>query len=91
MRRLRWAGLLLVPSLLGSSAHAAGQQPNGVERTAAPVGTLATDGSRVAYESGGKIHVWNMATGAISVIRARTAPPRRWRSPAFARAASSTR
>ena len=27
------------------------------------------DGSRVAYASGGRIHVWNTATGATSVVR----------------------
>ena len=27
------------------------------------------DGSRVAYSSGGRIHVWNTATGATSVVR----------------------
>ena len=94
MRSLRWLGLSLVPVLLlvfSAQAGAAKSHLSSAKQSSAPIWSLAMDGARVAYASGGKIHVWNMATGAISVIRARTAPPRRWRSPAFARAASSTR
>ena len=40
-----------------------------VKRTAEPVWTLAMDGSRVAYASAGRIYVWNVATGATSVVK----------------------
>jgi hypothetical protein len=71
MKTLRWLGLFLAPALLVGSAQASAgrQQSNRVEKTAAPVWTLAMDGSRVAYASGGRIHVWNTATGATSVVR----------------------
>jgi hypothetical protein len=71
MRKLCLAGLLLAPALLVFSAQAgaAKQQANRVEKTAAPVWTLAMDGSRVAYASGGRIHVWNTVTGSRSVVR----------------------
>src|ERR1700761_1510017 len=71
MKRLRWAGLFLVPALLAFApqAGAAKAKPNTVKRTSAPTWALAMDGARVAYASGGKIHVWNVATGATSVIR----------------------
>jgi hypothetical protein len=72
MKRLRWAGLFLVPALLAFApqAGAAKAKPNTntVKRTSAPTWALAMDGARVAYASGGKIHVWNVATGATSVI-----------------------
>jgi len=72
MKRLRWTGLFLTPALLlvsSAQAGAAKSQLNVVEKTRAPIRTLAMDGSRVAYVSGGKIHVWNVATGATSVVR----------------------
>lgn len=70
MKTFRWLGLFLAPALLLGSAQAsaAGQESNRIEKAAAPIGTLAMDGSRVAYESGGKIHVWNTATGATAVV-----------------------
>jgi hypothetical protein len=40
-----------------------------VRVTAKPIWTLALDGSRVAYASGGKIRVWNVATGATSTVK----------------------
>jgi hypothetical protein len=40
-----------------------------VKVTAQGVATLALDGTRVAYASGGRIYVWNVATGAISVVK----------------------
>jgi len=70
MKRLRWAGLFLTPALLlafSAQAGAAKSQLNAV-KTVGPVGTLAMDGSRVAYVSGGKIRIWNVATGATSVV-----------------------
>jgi hypothetical protein len=76
MRRLRLAGLFLVPlslALLVASAQAGAAKPgsNGVKRTAAPVWTLAMDGRRVAYASSGRVYVWNVATGATSVVTGR--------------------
>jgi hypothetical protein len=79
MRNLRWAGLLLAPALLlafSAQAGAAKSQLNTVKTTSAPIWTLAIDGSRVAYLSGGKIHVWNTATGATSVVRGRYGSPK---------------
>lgn len=71
MRRLRVAGLFLAPALLffPTQAGAAKPQPNTVKRTARPVWTLALDGSRVAYASAGRVYVWNVATGATSVVK----------------------
>jgi hypothetical protein len=73
MRSARWLALSVAPMLLASVAQAgaAKSQPNTVEKTAAPIWTLAMDGPRVAYSSGGKIHVWNAVTGASSVVRGR--------------------
>src|SRR5215471_2861482 len=70
MRRLRLSLLFLAPALLVGSAHAATAKPQAlkVKRTTAPIWALAMDGSRVAYASGGKIRVWNTATGATSVV-----------------------
>lgn len=71
MRKLRVVGLLLAAALLPAftaQADAAKSQKSTIVKTAAPVWTLAMDGSRVAYASGGKIHVWNTATGATSVV-----------------------
>jgi hypothetical protein len=63
-------GLFLAPALLVGSAQAGAAKPQAqkVKKSAAPVLTLAMDGSRVAYASGGKIRVWNTATGATSVV-----------------------
>ena len=74
MRALRGVGLFLALSscaLLAGSAQAgaAKQQPSKVKRTAKPISTLALDGPRVAYASGGRIHVWNVETGATSVVK----------------------
>jgi hypothetical protein len=74
MRRLHFAGLILAllscALLVGSAqAGAAKQQANKVKQTAKPVWTLAMDGPRVAYASGGRVYVWNVVTGATSVVR----------------------
>lgn len=74
MRSLRVAGLLLVLLpivLLGVSAQAGAAKPqaNKVRQTSAPVRTLAMDWPRVAYASGGRVYVWNVATGATSVVK----------------------
>lgn len=71
MRWLRVVGLSLAATLLlcSSQAGAAGQQPDKVKTTAFPVWTLAMDGPRVAYASAGRIYVWNVATGATTVVK----------------------
>lgn len=74
MRTLRGVGpflaVLSCALLVGSAqAGAAKQQSNRVKRTAKPVWTLAMDGPRVAYASGGRVYVWNVDTGAASVVK----------------------
>lgn len=70
MKRLLVAGLLLAALLVVSAqAGAAKPQPNKVKQTAKPIWTLAMDGPRVAYASGGRIYGWNLATGATSVVK----------------------
>lgn len=74
MRMLRGVGpvlaLLSCALLVGSAqAGAAKKQANRVKQTAKPVWTLAMDGPRVAYASGGRIYVWNVVTGATSVVK----------------------
>jgi hypothetical protein len=70
MRRLHLAGLSVVATLLLFSGQTgAANSPDKVKETANPVWTLAMDGPRVAYASGGRIHVWNVVTGATSVIK----------------------
>jgi hypothetical protein len=73
MRRLRGASVCLAPALLlfSTQAGAAKPQPSKVQRTEKAVSTLAMDGPRVAYASGNKIRVWNVATGATSVVTGR--------------------
>jgi hypothetical protein len=57
--------------LLSAQIGAAGSQRSTAmfKKTADPIWTLAIDGSRVAYASGGRIHVWNQATGATSTVK----------------------
>lgn len=72
MRHVRWSGSFLLAGLFlvfAAQAVAAKPQPSTVEKASAPIRSLAMDGSRVAYVSGDKIHVWNVATGATSAIR----------------------
>jgi hypothetical protein len=70
MKRLLVAGLLLAALLVVSAqAGAAKPQPNKVKQTPKPIWTLAMDGPRVAYASGGRIYVWNLATGTTSVVK----------------------
>jgi hypothetical protein len=75
-KRLCVAGLslaLLLFALLVASAQAgaAKPQPGKVKRTATGISTLAMDGPRVAYASGGKLYVWNVVTGVTSLVRGR--------------------
>ena len=74
MRNARWVALSVAPVVLLASvaqAGAAKSQPNTVKKTSAPIWTVAMDGPRVAYSSGGTIHVWNVVTGASSVVKGR--------------------
>jgi hypothetical protein len=70
MRRLHLMGLSVVAILLLVSGSAsAARSRDKVKQTAGPVWTLAMDGPRVAYASGGRVRVWNVVTGATSVIK----------------------
>jgi hypothetical protein len=73
MRSLRLAAVLLAPAVLVFSAQAGAAKPqaDNARQTAQPIWTLATGGSRVAYASGGKIRVWDVATGKTSVVKGR--------------------
>jgi hypothetical protein len=73
MKSLRLPALFLAPALLvfAAQAAAARQEANRVQTTAGPIWTLTMDGSRVAYASGGKIRVWDSATGKTSVVKGR--------------------
>jgi hypothetical protein len=63
-------GLLLFALVVASARAGAAKPPLGkVKPTASPVWTLAMDGPRVAYASGGRVYVWNVVTGATSVVR----------------------
>jgi hypothetical protein len=70
MKRLVTTGLLLSVLLVSSAqAGSAKAPPNQVKNTASQIRTLAMDWPRVAYASGGRIYVWNIATGATSVVK----------------------
>jgi hypothetical protein len=69
-RRALVATLFLALLLFATQAGAAAKsQPGKVKQTASGVSTLAVAWPRVAYASGGRIHVWNVATGATSVVK----------------------
>jgi hypothetical protein len=55
--------------LFTALAAAAKPQPGKVKPTPSPVRSLAMDWPRVAYASGGRIHVWNVVTGTTSVVK----------------------
>jgi hypothetical protein len=69
VRSLRLAGLSLGVLLLAGPAGAVQARQAGARTTSAPIFALVLDGSRVAYASGGRIHVRNMATAATSVVK----------------------
>jgi hypothetical protein len=69
VKRLRLAGSSLAILLLAGQAATAQAQRAGAQATRGPITALALDGSRVAYAGGGRIHVWNMATGATSIVK----------------------
>lgn len=73
-KRLRVAGLsfalLLLALFVASRQAGAAKQPaSKMKPTASPTWTVAMDGARVAYASGGRIYVWNVVTGATSVVK----------------------
>ena len=73
-KRPQIAGLslaLLLFALVVASAQARAAKPDArkVKQTPKPVWTLAMDGPRVAYASGGRVYVWNVVTGATSVVK----------------------
>lgn len=68
-RRRGLVALSLAVLLLAAQGGAAQARQATAKRTGAPVTSLALDGARVAYAGGGKVHVWNMATGATSVVK----------------------
>jgi hypothetical protein len=59
--------LLLLVLCVGAAAAKAPSAR--VKQTRSPLVTLAMDGSRVAYASGGKVYVWNVVTGKTSLLR----------------------
>jgi WD40 repeat protein len=70
MKKVLAAGLFLAALLVVSAQAGTGEpQPNKVKQTAGPIWTLAIDGPRVAYASGGRVYVWNVMTGATSVVK----------------------
>src|SRR5438132_14431678 len=70
MTRLSVVGLFLaaIPLLPSTQASAAKTQTEKVKHAGGPVWSVAIDGPRVAYASGGLIHVWHASTGGTSVI-----------------------
>jgi hypothetical protein len=70
MRRLLVASLLatvlLVPFRAGGAEQAAADQCEGDGCAGLD---LAMNGPRVAHSSGGKIHAWNVLTGATYVVK----------------------
>jgi WD40 repeat protein len=71
--KLRLSGLCLATLLLSAQAGSARVERKTVRKTANPIWTLAIDGSRVAYSSGGLIHVWDLATGKTSTVKGKYA------------------
>lgn len=70
MRRVLVATLFLALLPFSAQAGAAAKpQPSKVKQTASGIRTLAMSWPRVAYASGDRIHVWNVATGATSVVK----------------------
>jgi hypothetical protein len=71
MTRLRIIGLSLAAFavVLAAPAATATPPPTQTKQTVSPVVTMAMDGARVAYAAGGKVYVWNLATGATTVVR----------------------
>lgn len=68
MRELRLTGLSIAILLLSAQSGSARIEGKAVKKTTHPIWAVAIDGSRVAYSSGGLIHVWNLATGKTSTV-----------------------
>jgi hypothetical protein len=60
---------LVFVAVLFASAGGAQPQPDKVKPTPGWIETLAMDGPRVAYLSDSRVHVWNVVTGATSVVK----------------------
>ena len=73
MRTLRLVGLALAALLLSAQVGAARSQGVTAKKTAHPIWRVAIDGSRVAYSSGGLIHVWNLSTGKTATVKGKYA------------------
>ena len=71
MRRFLLTGLSFALLLVLVQAGTAKPQPNKVKQLAKPIEAVAMDGPRVAYVSGGRIRVWNVVSGATSVVKGR--------------------
>ncbi len=70
MKRLWKTGLSLgVLMLLLGVQGATATMPGSVKLTRSPITTLAMDGSRVAYASGGKVYVWNMSIRRTTLVQ----------------------
>jgi hypothetical protein len=71
LKRFWILGLALVGVLLVFVVQAApaGAPAGRVKQTRSPIATLAMDGPRVAYASGGTVYVWNVLTGASSTMK----------------------
>lgn len=66
---LVWLAFAAIPLLFAMQpASAAKPPPAKVKITPNRIATLALDWPHVAYASGGRIHIWNVATGATSVV-----------------------
>src|SRR6185437_4000402 len=55
--------------LLSAQAGSARVEGKTTKNTTHPIWAVAIDGSRIAYSSGGLVHVWNLATGKTSSVR----------------------
>jgi hypothetical protein len=66
---LSLALLLFALAVASAQAGAAEPQPTKVHETASGIRTLALAWPRVAYASGGRIHVWNVATGKTTAVK----------------------
>jgi len=69
VKSLRLAGVCLAILLLSAQAGSARVEGKTTKNTTHPIWAVAIDGSRIAYSSGGLVHVWNLATGKTSSVR----------------------
>lgn len=65
-----WTSLLVVVIVaVVPAAAAAPKDVPLIKQTKSPIATIAMDGTRVAYASGGKVYVWNTLTGATTLMK----------------------